>query len=363
MTGPKSKKKPLYLQIYKSLKSKINSSTYSAGDVLPSERELMAYYKVERITIRKALDLLVNDGLVEKIAGYGTKVKDYSLKYDRNQCKNILFFLPNSNDQANIFSRPFNTLLLSNIENECKNKDYSLIYSTLSDDDDLMSIVKKNQASGIILVSNINENQLKEAQHMQIPTVLVNNYHQGFTSVVVDSEKGAFFATNHLLELNHKHIAFIGGMEGYITHDERLQGYKEALYEVGINWREQIIENGNWTYDGGYDAMIRILKNNTDSMPSAIFVANDIMAFGAIQAVRNNGMNVPNDISFAGFDDIENDMYFSEKLTTIRVDIKSIAMVACQTLFNNIEKNQTFNMKIVIPVELIVRNSTKRFEE
>lgn len=359
MTGPESKSKPLYLQIYESLKSKIYSSAYSAGDVLPSERQLMVHYKVERITIRKALELLVNDGLVEKIAGYGTKVKDYSLLSNKKQRGNILFFLPEKKDQEKIFSRPFNAILLSTIENECKKKDYSLIYSTLSADDDLMSKVKKNQASGIIFVSNIDKNQLEVAQRMEIPNVLVNNYYKGFPSVVMDSEKGAFFATNHLVELGHTHIAFIGGLQGYITHNERLCGYKQALYEAGINWREQIIEYGNWTYDGGYDAMVRILKNS-ESMPSAVFVANDIMAFGAIQAIRDNGIDVPNDISVAGFDDIENQMYFSEKLTTIRVNINSIAVIACQTLFNIIKTGKALDMKIVIPVELIVRNSTKQ---
>lgn len=351
-------KTPLYQMIYTELKGDIESSKYVAGDVLPSERELMALFEVERITVRRALDMLVQDGLVEKIAGVGTKVRDFSLQYDKKESKNILFFLPTRKDEINMFTRPFNAIVFNSVQNECKKHGYSLIVSSLDQNDDLLSIVKKNEAAGIVFLSNIQEEFLSEALQMKIPSVLVNNYHMGFVSVVIDSENGARLISEHLLELGHRRIAFIGGLSGYITQDERQRGYENTLKQAGIAWDDSIVAYGDWTSDGGYAAMRKILKRGSDF--TAVFAANDMMAFGAIRAIREAGLSVPDDISVAGFDDIENDMYISEKLTTIRVNIKSIGSITCQMLFNNIATNQMPDIKIVCPVDLIVRESAKR---
>ena len=360
MENSEKRKEPLYIQIYHALKRKVWQGEYVAGDRLPSERELGLHYSVERATVRRALSLLVNDGLVEKVPGYGTRVRDYSLNYSKSESKNILFFLPKNKDETDILVRPFNAILFNTIQDECMKHGYNLIYSTICAQDDLKTIINQSQASGIIFVSTIPVQHLNEAAQLEIPSVLVNHFHPELISIVIDTERGAFMCTNHLISLGHKNVAYIGGLDGYITQEELFSGYKRAFYEAGYDWRKQISEHGNWTFAGGYEAMKRILERK-EELPSAIFVGNDVMAFGAIMAIKEKGLKVPDDISVAGFDDIEANTYYSEQLTTIKIDINAIGRIACQMLFNSINFSQNHHLKIVCPVELIVRNTTREF--
>ncbi len=355
----RDKKIPLYKQVYDLLKKDIQDGKYKRGDLLPSERDLSTLFDVDRITVRKSLELLVNDGLVEKIAGLGTRVKEFPTPgiRDAANVRNILFTLPRASSMVDRITEPFNASLFYRIERECKSREYGLIYSTLDHDDDLFRVVNGNNISGIIFVSKIEEKFYEQAMMLRIPAVLVNNKYEAYPSITADNEKGAYEAVKHLTGLGHKKIGIILGKEGYITSIERFNGYKRALTDAGIDWQSQVIADGDWTFDGGYNAMLKILENK-DPLPTAIFAANDMTALGAIEAIKASGLSVPEDISIVGFDNIEQCKFCHPQLTTVSVDTDMLGKAACQYLINAIESRQQLNIKIVIPTALIIRNST-----
>ncbi len=350
---------PLYKQVYDLLKKDIQNGKYKGGDLLPSERDLSSRFDVDRITVRRSLEMLVNDGLVEKIAGLGTRVKEFPAPGMKNaaNAKNIMFVLPRASSSVDRITEPFNASLFYRIERECKSREYSLIYSTLGQDDDLFKLVNGNNISGIIFVSKIEEKFYEQAMMLKIPAVLVNNKYEMYPSITADNEKGAYEAVKHLIGLGHRRIGVIRGEKRYITSIERFNGYKRALTDAGIDWQSQIVTDGDWTFDGGYNAMLKILENK-DQLPTAIFAANDMTALGAIEAIKASGMSVPEDISIVGFDNIEQCKFSHPQLTTISVDTDMLGKAACQYLINAIESQQQLNIKIAIPTVLIIRNST-----
>jgi GntR family transcriptional regulator, arabinose operon transcriptional repressor len=354
--------KALYKQIYENLKKDIVEGTYKGSGLLPSERELCDKYGVDRITVRKSLELLVKDGLVEKKAGLGTIVKDFPLRAAiQSDSKNILFILPKSLNSADRITESFNSSLFYRIEDECRSCGYSLIYSTAGNEDNYARISNGNSISGLMLVSKVNEKFLEEIKRIQIPAVVVNNFFKGFTSIVADNEKGAYEATKYLNELGHERIGIILGTDGYLTSAERFDGYKKALGELNIDWQGQSIREGQWTFDSGFKAMKEILKG-TSQRPTAILASNDITAIGAIEAAKEEGYFTPEDISIIGFDNIEQCDYVRPKLTSVAVDINLMAKVACQQLFHQIETGVSLDMKIVTPVKLVLRESTMKFK-
>jgi DNA-binding LacI/PurR family transcriptional regulator len=348
---------PLYKQVYEALKEDIINETYKSGDLLPSERQLGEMFNVDRITIRKALEILVEDGMVDKIAGLGTKIKEYTLKNLREEtANNIVFLLPKSRNSVDRITEPFNSTLFYSVGTECKSKGYNLQYYTVDDEDKLSELLFSSNISGVISVSKVNEKFYDEIARINLPIVLVNNSYECFPNVMVDNEKGAYDIVNYLIGLGHKRIGTVTGIKEYVTSEERLNGYKHALSDAGISWQDQMIEEGGWTFETGFAIMKKVLAAKT-VLPTAIFAANDTTALGVIEALKEAGLTVPGDVSVVGFDNIDSGKYTSPHLTTVGVDIKTIGKVACQTLFNNIDSGERINLKMVIPTSLYIRDS------
>lgn len=356
----KSTEKALYKKIYEDLRSEINDRIYEGGSLLPSERELCIKYGVERITVRKSLELLVEDGLVEKKAGVGTVVKEFPFKtLPGSDLHNIMFVLPKSKNSVDRITEPFNTALFYRTEKECRAKGYSLIYTTLGPEDDFTTIANGNFISGIILVSKFRDKQYDECKRSRIPTVVVNNYVEGFICVVSDNETGAYNTVSYLCNQKHRRIGIIPGIEGFTVTNDRFSGYKKALTEVGINWQKQVLNSGDWTFNGGYKAMRNILQT-AGKIPTAIFAMNDLMAIGAMEAIKEEGLSVPGDISMIGFDNVEQCEYSHPRLSSVSVDINMIAKTACRQLFSNIENQLDLAYRVVIPTKLIIRKSISK---
>lgn len=349
---------PLYMQIYESLLKKITNREFQYGEYLPSERELGSLYKVDRLTVRKALEMLVNEGLVEKKAGIGTRVKELPAHIVSSESsRNIVFILPKSVSSADRITEPFISKLFYGIENECKKHGYYLMYTTLDEGEELNRILGQANISGILFVSEIHPRFYDEVQRVNVPVVVINKNHDRFTSILGDREKGHCEVVRHLLSLGHERISFIKGIPSYSTTKASFDGYKRALMDRGIDWEGQQIKTGDWTFDSGYHAMREILE---EADPTAIAACNDMMALGAIEAIREFGYSVPKDVSVTGFDDIEQCKYAIPKLTTVRVDTELLARMACQNLFYTIENGTANNVKVVVPAELVIRESTSQ---
>lgn len=172
-----------------------------------------------------------------------------------------------------------------------------------------------------------------------------------------DNFAGIRIMIDHLYELGHRHIGFIdGGWLGDIR--ERQQAFVDYLHELNLPTPFKWIQGGANSFHGGYQAMQQLL--NLSEQPTAVTASDDVMAIGALKAVSDAGFHVPEDISVAGFDDIEMAQYTYPALTTIRQPIEEISRQALQFMLDLIDNQDTQQEKTIIriPPELIVRQST-----
>jgi LacI family transcriptional regulator len=174
--------------------------------------------------------------------------------------------------------------------------------------------------------------------------------------VVPENRLGARTAVEHLLGLGHRRIAFIAGNRGTGQSDEREKGYLDALQAAGVAPDPALVVNGAFVQAGGFSATEQLLA--LPERPSAIFAANDEMAFGALDAIASRGLKVPADISVIGFDDIPTSSYVFPKLSTIRQPFGPIGARAVAELVALIEGREPAAARIAFPTELVVRNST-----
>ena len=357
------KEVPLYYSIYSDLKEKIIHEELREGDKLPYERELCETYQVNRITVRKALELLVKEGFVEKQPGRGSfiKLRDISaeVKANSNTPHNKFLFAMYNNDN-DINSNPFsqNISLFSAIEQECKLDNNVLFYATLDEQSDLSSLVSENNFAGIFFVSYIPEHILAECVQMNIPAVCINNRHTSIISVVPENERGTYEAVKYLQSRGHKRIAIMLGKENYYSTNERFKGYSAAMYSFGQSADARCILEGGWTFEGARKAVFEMLDSFLAvELPTAIFCCSDGMAIGAMDALKERGFSIPKDISIMGFDDIQQSEQAFPRISTVSVDIKHMAELAVEKIMSNGQSASRKAYVMQIPTELIIRQS------
>ncbi|MDD5597830.1 MAG: substrate-binding domain-containing protein, partial [Victivallaceae bacterium] len=175
--------------------------------------------------------------------------------------------------------------------------------------------------------------------------------------VEVNNTRGAAMATNHLIDLGHQKIAYIGGSLESISAQQRLAGYQEAMKSANIPVTDNLIVNGDFSFGGGYNAARKMLS--LESSPTAIFAANDVMALGAIQAIKESGKSIPEELAVVGFDDIPISNMAQPALTTIRQPRNEIGRKSAEILLDRINDKLTDEkIGIVIQPKLIVRSSS-----
>lgn len=174
-------------------------------------------------------------------------------------------------------------------------------------------------------------------------------------SVRLDDETGGYQATHHLVALGHRRIAMITGPSSEDCVTDRSAGYARALAEAGLAYQDKLVVQGDWSATTGYNAMHTLLDTSPEL--SALFAQNDRMAVGAIRAARERGLAVPEQMAVVGFDDMPLASYFDPPLTTVRQDIFEHGRQAACLLIERIEKPDAPARQVVIPCELVVRES------
>lgn len=349
-------KVPLYIQVHAAILQAIRTGEFEQGQMLPAEKDLGAMYDVDRQTVRRSLGLLVAEGLIEKRVGVGSFVKGFpGLSEPSDGVGTIAFLLPRSSNGLDRITEPFNAALFSSIEKCCRAESLHLTYMTAGRIEDLDRL--PSDTVGVLAVSCIDEAVINELNRRGVPSVLVNEFRADVTSVMPDSLGGAMEGVAHLLGLGHRVVGFISGLQGYVTSEERREGFIRALRHASLSWHEMPFAEGDWTFDGGYSAMQSLLQRS-GPVPTAVFAANDVMAFGAIHAISDSGLSVPRDISVLGFDDIDQCRYSIPPLTTIRVDVELTARVVARNLFGLMQSRSRESYRIIVPTHLVVRDST-----
>jgi len=347
------------MQVYEHLLDAIVQKKYAYGEYLPSERSLAGKFEVDRLTVRKSLDMLVSEGLVEKLPGRGSRVRDlpYARPEAAEDTRSLTFIMPELPGSADRLTEPFNTRLFHRIQADAKRLGYMLAYTTVGTHESLERVFENRRPSGIVFVSEVETRFFEEAYRLEIPAVSINKDNPYSISVLSDRERGSYLQTQHLIELGHRNIALLNGQPSYHTAELSLQGFYRALSEHNLDPDLQTVTHGNWTFDSGFRAMMHIMENGT-SIPTAVAASNDMIALGACEAIRSAGLRVPQDISVVGFDDIDQLEYFSPKLTTINSNIDLIATTAWNALYGSIMNRPSSGVRAFVPTSLVRREST-----
>ena len=192
-----------------------------------------------------------------------------------------------------------------------------------------------------------------------LPVVLLCSESKGHAvdSVTIQNSRGAREMVEHLVATGHRRIAIIKGSAGNFDAAERLRGYRAGLRVAGIDPDPKLECEGDFTECGGYAAAIELISR--DPRPTAIFAANDSMAIGALSALRESGVRVPEDIAVAGFDDIPLARYMDPPLSSVRVPISDLGARAVETLLHAIiHKDGHARRRDRVSTELVIRPST-----
>ncbi|MBW8012854.1 MAG: LacI family transcriptional regulator [Chloroflexi bacterium] len=176
-------------------------------------------------------------------------------------------------------------------------------------------------------------------------------------SLYINNAEFSKAAVSYLIERGHTRIGMIAGLKETPPRRNRVKGYQEALAEHQLPLEEILIRGGDFTERGGYQGMVELLKLTPH--PTAVFAANDLMALGAMIAIREAGLNIPQDIALVGIDDIPAAKLVHPPLTTISQFQEQIGLRAAQMLFERIQGTAPDSPRLVeMPFELIVREST-----
>ncbi|MDI6619186.1 MAG: LacI family DNA-binding transcriptional regulator [Clostridiales bacterium] len=221
------------------------------------------------------------------------------------------------------------------------------------------NFLKEGIVDGAIIVgSSLTDDDIANLSNEGLPLVLLDRKieQSDICSVLINNKKGASEAVEYLIGLGHKKIGFISGKENSYDNVGRTRGYIETLTKNGFKINKDYILQGGFTEKSGYDVMRNFLSSS-DDIPTAFFSANDEMLIGAMRAVHEKGLKVPEDIAFVGFDDIQAATYVRPKLTTIKSPIYEIGSFSGHMLFNLI-KGRVNGSSITLDTELVVRESS-----
>jgi LacI family transcriptional regulator len=211
---------------------------------------------------------------------------------------------------------------------------------------------------GIIFVLAVDPvNYVETLRQRGMPFVMLDHAHEltGTTFVSAANRTGAREAIAYLIGLGHQRIGFITGKPGVSSARQRLAGYRDALHEADIPYEPELVVTGDFLEERGYQATRQLLELRRP--PTAVFTSADTAAFGAIKAVRAAGLQVPDDISIVGFDDIPEASLVMPPLTTVRQPLMEMGTTAVRLLQRLMEEPAATARKTELETELVIRGS------
>ncbi len=258
-------------------------------------------------------------------------------------------------------ANPFFAGLARGVEDTANQYGYNVILCNTDDrlekEKTYLRLLEEKRVEGLILATvKIRDKSIMELEKSRFPYILLSRNIKGLqeNSISIDDITGGYLATEYLIRLGHRNIGHITGPYNTTAALDRIKGYKKALLNFGISFNKQYVAEGDFRIKGGYQVMNKFIQ--LKNPPTAVFTANDLLAVGAIEAIRENGYDVPADFSIVGFDDIRLASYLSPPLTTIRQPMGEMGSLAITKLLERIE-NKVNHQNILIKPELIERKS------
>ncbi len=357
---------PKYINLKNTIVDQINDGIYKPGDKLPTENELAAEFDISRHTVRKAMNILLNQGLVSRKAGVGTFLN----KSSKKQTGLIGFISLNVHDY--IFSDIFN-----GIEEVLHNKGYQILLASSQSDQDrekkiLEELLKKN-VDGLIIepahsaINYPNISLLERFVNSDIPVVILdskfdnNNFHY----VRLDDIKGGYLATRALIDLGHENIAMIYS-KVHLPLIDRFKGYKKALKEEELPiYLDHVKECSHTELEDVSEFENQLKKAVTEIMgssnpPTAVFCVNDQFAVRVKEILENMGYKIPDDISLFGYDDSNLVKLDNISISSVVHPKKLAGEKAAQIILDFID-DEDFNFKedILFTPRVVLRDSVR----
>lgn len=264
---------------------------------------------------------------------------------------------------SSLFADPFFSLISQGISSTCTANNYTLMLWLIEPDYEKRAnanILNNRLIDGIIVSSNVINDPLIEgliARNVPLLQIGRNNCPT-VSSVDADNIHGAMIAVQYLAKIGRKQIATVTGPMNQFSARDRLSGFERALKENNLDYIEKGVVYGDFTEESGYEqTKILLGRMKFDGM----FIASDMMAFGAIQAIHEAGFSIPEDIAVISFDDIPAAARHKPALTTIRQPINQLGAIAAQTLIDQLDHNGAASpRRIILPTELILRETTPK---
>ncbi len=361
----KERTKIIHDQLMTYFRERILDRRLSAGARLPTDEELATMYQISRDTVRQALALLANEGLIERVQGRGTFV--------RQPPSNVSPVAQLKQKQIGlVLNRTARTQLtmdlLVGVEQAAKSHGYNVSFTYVEAEQEQqardIARLRANHVSGMIIWpmgDTTPDASIQQLQADHIPLVLMDRYFPGLAIDYVGSDNvgGGYRATEHLLILGHRRIGFVFTQEETLQTTsvyERWQGYCKALQKYEVPYDETlVVPDLRQLQMGTHEGLVEFLQR--PDRPDAIFAVNDYVALDVLKAAKAIHLSIPEDLAIVGFDDMEFAAHVNPPLTTIVQQFVDIGLRAGTLLISRIEGNVGAPKHIELPTNLIIRES------
>jgi len=261
---------------------------------------------------------------------------------------------------------PFFAEVVKGVERRCYEEGYNLLLCNTEGDFDRLrfniDMLLQKRVDGLLLMSDelVNQNIDIFERHAAVPTVVMDNGDTDFPSDKIqdNSYLGGYIATQYLIKNGHTKVGCIRGPINKPTAIKRYAGFEKAMLEAGLDINPDWVEVSNFECEDGANAFKKL--HNKGNLPTALFVCNDMMAMGVINSATSLGMNIPENLSLVGYDDIKIARYMTPSLTTIHQSKFSLGQKAFDTLLEKIQTKRDNDLEIQLEPTLIERASVKK---
>jgi LacI family transcriptional regulator len=350
--------RPKYRQVQDLIRAGIESGSLTREGKLPSEQDMAREFGVAYMTVRAAADALVQEGLLRRIHGKGTFVVPPT---DVNPSAGTLaLVVPSLPTLWNVAGLYYFPSIVQGFSTEATRLGFEPSVLGGAKDAFLSGQGVYPPIAGVacLMVTREDTAALEALRDLGAPVVGINAYpgRRAISRVAVDQAGGMANAVRMLAEKGHRRIAFLPGPPGNLGAEERLKGFREAVAEQGLEPLPMDTEHAGYTDLSGAQRTKRLLAASAGNPPTALVAAGDLIAVGALQAIREAGLHVPGDISVMGFGDFHIAQYVRPALTTVRLPLFELGARAASLLFRHVDGVNRHQV-ISLPTELVERDS------
>ncbi len=320
---------------------------------LPGGRALSKEFGLSYMTLRKAIKELVNEGYLRNVEREGTFVVEPRQRYKKTF--NIGFYLAERITDG--ISSPYYSLILKKLGEEINKNGYHIIL--LTNIENIVNLKDERNVDGIIATCfPENKHVLKEISRF-MPMVLIDNHikYEHIPAVLIDNFYGTYKAVKYLIETGHRDIAYVTGTLDYDIGYDKLEGYKKALIDNNIPVNNDFVYEGSYVFESGYSSIEHFLA--LPKRPTAFVCGDDSIAFGVLKGLNEKGINVPEEVSIVGFDDLDLCLRIHPSLTTVKSPLGELASQCVKYIIKSINNEEFDLLTKLLPTKLIVRESTK----